>query len=86
MSSFTEENEQERLVFIRKWAEYVRTHPDKDWSHQQNLIINSALQTASMSKEQYLSMKTKKAIDDTRERIKKGQYVTMKEAKRRLGL
>ena len=86
MSSFIEENERERLEFVRKWAEYVRTHPDQEWSHQQNLIINSALQTASMSKEHYLSMKTMKAVDEARERVKKGRYVTLKEAKKRLGL
>jgi hypothetical protein len=61
MRSFLEKNEEERLAFVKKWAEYVRTHADKEWSHQQNLIIDSALQTASMSKEHYISMKTIKS-------------------------
>jgi hypothetical protein len=86
MCSFLEKNEEERIAFVRQWAEYVRTHADKEWSHQQNLIIDSALQTASISKEQYLSMKTIKSINEARERIKQGHYVTLSEAKKRLGL
>jgi len=54
---FIEENERERRSFIRKWAEYVRTHEDKDWSHQQNIIINSALKSANMTREQFFKMK-----------------------------
>ena len=57
MNSFTKKNNQERMRFVDEWAEYVRTHPDKDWSRQQNVIINSALRTASISKEDYLKMK-----------------------------
>ncbi len=57
MTSFIQENEEERLRFVARWAEYVRTHDDQDWSRQQNLIINSALKTATMTKEQYLKMK-----------------------------
>jgi hypothetical protein len=33
---------------------------DKDWSRQQNVIINSCLRTASMTKEDYLYMKGEK--------------------------
>ncbi len=55
--SFTEQNNRERMEFVRKWADYVRTHDDKDWSKQQNVIINSCLKTASMTKEQFLRMK-----------------------------
>lgn len=54
---FIEENEHERRSFIRKWAEYVRTHEDKDWSHQQNIIINSALKSANMTREQFFKIK-----------------------------
>jgi hypothetical protein len=39
---FIEENEKKRKRFNHKWAEYVHTHSDKDWSRQQNVIINSA--------------------------------------------
>lgn len=54
---FIEENEKERKGFVRKWAEYVRTHSDKDWSKQQNVIINSALKSANMTREQFFKMK-----------------------------
>lgn len=37
-------------------------------------------------KEPELSAETVKAIDAARERVKKGQYVTLAEARRRLGL
>ncbi|OIO64741.1 hypothetical protein COY28_06360 [Candidatus Woesearchaeota archaeon CG_4_10_14_0_2_um_filter_57_5] len=43
--------------FIDLWAEYVRTHDDKDWSRQQNVIINSCIRTSTMTREQYLRMK-----------------------------
>ena len=58
--TFTSENQKERFSFIDKWAEYVRTHSDKDWSHQQNIIINSCLRNASMTKEQFFKMKGEK--------------------------
>ena len=37
------DNKEERLNFVRFWADYVRTHSDEDWSGQQNMIINSVL-------------------------------------------
>jgi hypothetical protein len=57
LKKFLKENQKERFRFIDQWAEYVRTHSDQDWSRQQNVIINSCLRTASMTKEQYLAMK-----------------------------
>jgi hypothetical protein len=54
---FLEENEKDRKNFVHKWAEYVRTHSDKDWSKQQNVIINSALKSANMTREQFFKMK-----------------------------
>jgi len=36
-------NKEERLNFVKFWAEYVRTHPDKEWSKQQNIVINSQI-------------------------------------------
>jgi len=54
---FIEENNKERKSFVHKWAEYVRTHDDKDWSRQQNVIINSALKSAKMTREQFFKMK-----------------------------
>ena len=37
-------NREERLNFVRLWAEYVRTHDDKEWSMQQNVLLNSMIQ------------------------------------------
>jgi hypothetical protein len=55
--SFTSENQKERMRFVDKWAEYVKTHSDKNWSRQQNVVINSSLRSASMTKEQFFKMK-----------------------------
>jgi hypothetical protein len=60
LKKFLKENQKERFCFIDQWADYVRTHGDQDWSAQQNVIINSCLRTASMTKEQYLAMKGEK--------------------------
>jgi len=57
--SFLSENQTERMKFIDLWSKYVLEHNDKDWSRQQNIIINSSLKTAHMTKKQYLQMKEK---------------------------
>ncbi len=36
-------NFEERLDFIKFWADYIKTHEDEDWSEQQNIIIDSQL-------------------------------------------
>lgn len=43
LKEFKKKNAEERLKFIDFWAEYVKTHEDKDWSKQQNIIINSQM-------------------------------------------
>jgi hypothetical protein len=58
---FTEENNRERLKFVDFWSEYVTKHSDRDWSSQQNVIINSSLRSADISKDAYLKMKKTKA-------------------------
>ena len=58
--SFTSKNQDERMRFIDKWAEYVLTHSDRDWSKQQNVIINSSLKSANMTREQFFKMKGEK--------------------------
>ena len=55
--SFTSENQKERMRFVDKWAEYVKTHSDRDWSKQQNVIINSVFKSANMTREQFFNMK-----------------------------
>ena len=36
-------NKEDRLNFVEFWAEYVKTHPDIEWSIQQNILINSVI-------------------------------------------
>lgn len=51
-------NQQQRKWFIDYWANYIQTHPDKEWSKQQNVLINSVLQSATqLSREEYLRLK-----------------------------
>jgi hypothetical protein len=35
----------ERKEFIKLWADYVRTHNDKDWSEQQKKLIDSQIKS-----------------------------------------
>lgn len=54
------DNQEERMNFVDYWVEYVRTHPSNDWGKQQNVIINSQLQSARAAKltpRQYLEIK-----------------------------
>ena len=37
------DNDEDRLNFVKFWANYVKTHPDKDWSRQQNVVIDSQI-------------------------------------------
>lgn len=38
-------NQAERMKFVKLWAEYVRTHPDKEWSRQQKIVVDSQLKS-----------------------------------------
>ncbi|MBI2580241.1 hypothetical protein HYV85_00345 [Candidatus Woesearchaeota archaeon] len=54
------DNREDRLNFVEYWADYVRTHPPKDWSRQQKVIIDSQIQSARAAKltpKQYLEIK-----------------------------
>lgn len=46
LKKFKEQNAKERLEFIEFWSEYIKTHSDKEWSMQQNKLINSQLKSA----------------------------------------
>jgi hypothetical protein len=80
LKKFLKEKQKERYRFIDQWADYVRTHSDQDWSAQQNVIINSCLRTASMTKEQYHAMKNIKG----KETGKKRKETHLKEAVKHL--
>lgn len=45
-------NQRQRDEFIDFWAEYIKTHPDEEWSRQQNILINSGLNVAKLSKKE----------------------------------
>jgi len=36
-----EKNFSERMKFVKKWAEYIKTHSDEEWSAQQKILIDS---------------------------------------------
>jgi hypothetical protein len=36
-------NAEDRLNFVKYWANYVKTHEDEEWSKQQNMLINSQI-------------------------------------------
>lgn len=55
--TFIKDNQEERYRFIDKWSEYVRTSPDKVWSKEQNVIIDSSIKSATISKKEYLKLK-----------------------------
>lgn len=33
----------ERLWFIKYWADYIKTHSDKEWSSQQKVLIDGQI-------------------------------------------
>lgn len=41
-----ETNEEDRRNFIKFWVKYMKSTSDKEWSKQQNVIINSQLHVA----------------------------------------
>lgn len=52
-----QKNQQERMKFVDYWAEYVRTHSDKDWGDQQAALINSQLANKyPLTREEYLKI------------------------------
>ncbi|HIH31224.1 TPA: hypothetical protein HA235_00805 [Candidatus Woesearchaeota archaeon] len=55
--TFINDNNAERMNFVELWAEYVLNHSDIEWSVQQNVLINSCLKSARMTRKEYLAMK-----------------------------
>ena len=58
--TFTDDNQQERLKFVDLWSKYVIEHDDKEWSNQQNKIINSCLRSSNITRDLYLKSKSVK--------------------------
>ena len=40
---FKKKNAEERIKFIDYWADYVKKHDDKEWSSQQNSVVNGQI-------------------------------------------
>jgi hypothetical protein len=40
-------NAEERRAFGKRWADYVPTHDDEEWSRRQNMPIDARLETAT---------------------------------------
>lgn len=37
-------NKEDRINFVKFWANYIRTHRDEEWSEQQNIVIDSQIE------------------------------------------
>lgn len=56
-------NKEDRMNFVKYWAHYVKTQPDKVWSKQQKVIIDSQIKGARsfrLSPEKYLKIKNER--------------------------
>lgn len=59
----SKDNRTSRLLFVDYWAKYIRTHSDAEWAEQQNVLINSQMQSGRyypFTAKQYLQMKGEK--------------------------
>jgi hypothetical protein len=36
-------NQEDRINFVKFWANYIKTHSDKEWSEQQNIVIDGQI-------------------------------------------
>jgi len=61
MEDFRATNQKQRDEFIDFWVDYVKTHSDEEWSRQQNMLINSGLKSARLSREEILKFRMTKA-------------------------
>ena len=61
MEDFRATNQKQRDEFIDFWVDYVKTHSDEEWSRQQNMLINSGLKSARLSREEILKSGITKA-------------------------
>ena len=55
--ALSKRNLKERLRFVRLWANYVKSTPNKRWSKQQNVLINSVMRSANQDARLYLKVK-----------------------------
>ncbi|HLD04205.1 MAG TPA: hypothetical protein VJG90_00645 [Candidatus Nanoarchaeia archaeon] len=53
-------NQKARFDFVIQWANFVRSHPDEEWSRQQKVLIDSQVRGAKkslLSRKEYLAIK-----------------------------
>ena len=53
-------NKEDRMNFVKYWANFVKNNHDKIWSKQQNILINSQINNArenKLSRESYFKIK-----------------------------
>jgi hypothetical protein len=36
-------NGERRREFVRRWAEYIRSHPDEEWSRQAGVVVDAQI-------------------------------------------
>ena len=53
----------ERLRFVKIWVNYMKKNPNKEWSRQQNILINSVINSVikSANQDAGLCLRVKKA-------------------------
>ena len=71
-----EKNQKERFEFIEKWADYVRTHSDEDWSKQQKILIDSQIKNA---KKQIIGLKDYLALKNSNKSVVQLQSKDLKQ-------
>ncbi len=60
----SQDSKESRLFFVEYWAQYIKEHTDLEWGEQQNMLINSQMQSAKhypFSAKKYLEMKGEKS-------------------------
>lgn len=55
--ALNKKEKEERLKFVRFWANYIKSHPNKVWSKQQVVLINSVMKTSNKDPKLYLKVK-----------------------------
>lgn len=54
-------NQKQREEFIDFWVKFVKNNHDQEWGRQQNILINSQLQSAKqLSRKEYLKFRGEK--------------------------
>ena len=78
-------NKKDRMNFVVYWANYVNTHSDEEWSRQQNVLIDSQLQSARESSALRAKSLLKKSKLTEKEAVELGRRVNKGVAKQYRG-